>query len=90
MGIARTVLGAVAVAGVARLLAPTETKKIMKTAERTLRVGAKAAKRKAVSVTKAAGVTKSRKRAKTAPKRKMKAAAKSRNAAKRPARLARR
>ena len=86
MGITRAILGAVAAAGVARLLAPAETKKVMKTAERTVRAGAKAAKRKAVSMTKAAGMAKPRKKAMTASEGKTKAAAKPRKAAKRPAR----
>ena len=88
MGITRAILGAVAAAGVARLLAPAETKKVMKTAERTVRGGAKAAKRKAVSMTKAAGMAKPRKKAMTASEGKTKAAAKPRKAAKRPARTA--
>jgi hypothetical protein len=88
MGITRAILGAVAAAGVARLLAPAETKRVMKTAERTVRAGAKAAKRKAVSMTEAAGMAKPRKKAMTASKGKTKAAAKPRKAAKRPPRTA--
>jgi len=77
MGITRAVLGAVAAVGIARLLAPKETKMVMKTAERTVRDGVKAAKRKAISTTKVAGSTSPRK-----------AGAKVRKAAKRPARKA--
>ena len=77
MGITRAVLGAVAAVGIARLLAPAETKRVMKTAERTVRAGAKAAKRKGISMTKAAGSASPRK-----------TTAKVRKAAKRPARKA--
>jgi hypothetical protein len=61
MGITRALLGAVAAAGVVRLLAPTETKRVVKTAGRAVRSGAKAVQNKATSMTKAAGKTKSRK-----------------------------
>jgi len=77
MGITRAVLGAVAAAGIARLLAPKETKMVMKTAERTLRSGVRAAKRKATSMSSAAASASQRKRG-----------AKVRKAAKRPARKA--
>jgi len=77
MGITRAVIGAVAAVGIARLLAPKETKMVMKTAERTVRDGVKAAKRKATSMTKAAGSASPRK-----------TAGKVRKAAKRPARKA--
>ena len=63
MGITRAVLGAVAAAGVARLLAPTETKRVMKSAGRTVRAGAKAVQDKAMAITKATGKAKPRKTA---------------------------
>ena len=89
MGITRAVLGMVAAAGVARLLAPAETKKIVNTAERTVRAGAKAVKRKATSMTKAVAIAKpGKKTAKTASKGKTKVVAKPRKAAKRRAPMA--
>jgi sensor c-di-GMP phosphodiesterase-like protein len=81
MGITKAVLGAVVAAGVARLLAPTETKRVMKTAGRTVRAGAKAVERKAKSMTKAAGRAKSQQTSKARA-----ASAKPRKAAKRPKR----
>jgi hypothetical protein len=52
MGITRVVLGAVAAAGVARLLAPTETKKVIKSAKRAVASRAASVKRKAASMAK--------------------------------------
>ncbi len=46
MGITRAVLGAVAAAGVARLLAPHETDKVVKSAKRAVSAGAASAKKK--------------------------------------------
>lgn len=46
MGITRAVLGAVAAAGVARLLAPHETDKVVQSAKRAVSAGATSAKRK--------------------------------------------
>jgi hypothetical protein len=64
MGITRAVLGAVAAAGVARLLAPKETDEVVKTAGRAVRSGAKAVERKAMSMTRATGKVKSKKTSK--------------------------
>ena len=63
MGITRAVLGAVAAAGVARLLAPKETDEVVKAAGRAVRSGARAVERKAMSMTRAAGKAKSQKTA---------------------------
>jgi hypothetical protein len=81
MGITRAILGAVAAAGVARLLAPAETDKVVKTAGRAVRAGAKAVERKALSMTKAAGKAKSQKTSKVRA-----ASGKPRKAANRPKR----
>jgi hypothetical protein len=74
MGITRTVLGAVAAAGIARLLAPKETDKIIETAKRAVSRSMPAAKRKARTATKAVGSTTARTaaRANTAAKAKVK------------------
>ena len=89
MGITRAVLGVVAAVGVARMLAPGETKKAVKTAERSVRAVAKAAKREAASMTKAAVMVKPVKTAKAASKGKKKVVAKSpRRVAKRRAPMA--
>ena len=73
MGITRTVLGAVAAAGIARLLAPKETDKIIETAKRAVS-RSMPAKRKARTATKAVGSTTARTaaRANTAAKAKVK------------------
>ncbi len=46
MGITRAVIGAVAAAGVARLLAPKETGEVVEGAKRAVAAGARTAKRK--------------------------------------------
>jgi ElaB/YqjD/DUF883 family membrane-anchored ribosome-binding protein len=85
MGITKAVLGAVAAAGVARLLAPNETEKVMKSAKRAVGAGATTAKRRMK-----AAVPKAKKAATSAAK---KATSKTkttvRKAAKRPARKSR-
>lgn len=95
MGITRAVIGVVAAAGVARLLAPKQTDEIIESAKRAVSSGTKVAKRKAASMTKAAtraapkAASKAKKTArKTATKMaaKMKSPAKTRKGAKRPAR----
>lgn len=92
MGITRALIGAVAAAGIARLLAPAETDKVVKSAKRAIGTGTKAAKRKAASVAKSAGMTATRKssRTKTAARKtsptKTLAKSKTRKAQRRPAR----
>ena len=92
MGITRALIGAVAAAGIARLLAPAETDKAVRSAKRAIGTGTKAAKRKAASVAKSAGMTATRKssRTKTAARKtsptKTLAKSKTRKAQRRPAR----
>jgi hypothetical protein len=85
MGITRAVLGAVAAAGVARLLAPHETDEVVKTAKRAVSAGAKSASRKM----KAAMPKAKKAAAKTTRKVAAKAKTTVRKAAKRPARKSR-
>jgi hypothetical protein len=78
MGITRAVLGAVAAAGVARLLAPHETDKVVKSAKRAVSAGAKSAskKMKAAMPRTAKSATKTAKKAATKAKRTVRKAAK--------------
>jgi hypothetical protein len=78
MGITRTVLGAVAAAGIARLLAPKETDKIIETAKRAVSRSMTTAKRKPRTATRAVGSTTARTtaRANTAAKAKVKSVGK--------------
>jgi hypothetical protein len=85
MGITRTVLGVVAAAGVARLLAPHETDAVVKSAKRAVTAGAKSASKKMK-----AAMPKAKKAATSARKKTVgKAKTAVRKAAKRPARKSR-
>ena len=89
MGITRAVIGAVAAAGVARLLAPKETKQVMKSAKRAVSAGAISVKRKAASMAKPAkasakrAVSRAASKAKAATRKVTKASSKARKAPRR-------
>ncbi|MEJ0013750.1 MAG: hypothetical protein WDM94_14260 [Bauldia sp.] len=89
MGITRAVLGAVAAAGVARLLAPHQTDEVVKGAKRAVAAGAKSAERRMKAVMPKAKKAASKAAAGTRKKVAAKAKTVVRKAAKRPVRKSR-